>query len=202
MEHKICNSPGLDIILGPMYSGKSSELLRRLFTVTEVGLTALYINNALDSRNIDDVFSSHNPQLKSKLSCDKVKMIKVKNLSSVDINDVLCADIIGVDEAQFYPTLDDVKIWIEKHKKRVVVTGLDGNYNREKFGCILDLIPWCDSVVKLTAYCVECSAGRRLEPAIFSHCIKKKEIVINVGAHDKYISLCRKCYLLYNQNQI
>lgn len=203
MDYKICNNPGLDIIIGSMYSGKSSELLRRLSTVAEVGMKALYINNKLDDRNPEDTFSSHNKHLKSKIISDLIKLISVNELSDVSNDDLKSANIIGVDESQFFKDLNLVKTWISKYKKRVIVVGLDGDYKRNKFGTVLDLIPYCDTVIKLTAYCTICAKSGVLVSALFTHrtnsCVDENN-VINVGAHDKYQALCRSCYDSINKS--
>jgi thymidine kinase len=195
------NIPGLDIILGPMFSGKSTELLRRLSNVTEVGLNALYINSSFDDRNDKDIFSTHNPTTKEKVSGNKINMIAVPNLINIDSKLMDNADIIGVDEAQFFTDLHIVKDWVDNKKKRVIIAGLDGDYKQEKFGKILDLIPHCDSVIKIHALCIRCSKTKKiLVPAIFtfySNTKKDNENSIDIGGHDKYESLCRQCY---NQN--
>ena len=187
----------LDLIIGPMYSGKTSELLRQLFTVAEVGMKALYINHSLDVRNSADVFSSHNPQLKDKLSIGSVKMISAGDLSAVC--DVDTYDIIGIDEAQFFSSLDLVHCWVEKMNKRVIVAGLSGDYNRRPFGHVLDLIPHCDTVMKLTAYCMECCKNKKLTQALFTCKIEGKacvspDSVVDIGGPEKWIAACRSCY--------
>ena len=195
------NTAGLDIYIGCMYAAKSTTLLARLFTATEVGLKALYINNQIDERNKDDIFSSHNPQLKTKLSEGKVDMIKTKKLEDIDLSLIKNYDIIGVDEAHFFPNLDSIIHWVDILEKRVIVASLDGDYKRETFGQTLKLIPIADSVTKLHAYCVLCSKEKILRPALFTHRFAKTGQQIEVGAHDKYSSLCRSCYLIENQQQ-
>ena len=194
----VTNSPGLDIILGCMYAGKSTELLRRLSTVTEVGLQALYVNHALDKRNPKDIFSTHNPTTRETLSEGKIRMISTDNLADIEPSDIHSADIIGVDEGQFFADLGPLIVWIEKYHKRVILASLDGDYKREKFGHVLGLIPKCDSVVKLTSFCNRCSLSRTLTPALFTHYIQGntsvEKVTIEVGAHDKYEALCRACY--------
>ena len=186
----------LEIMIGPMFASKSTELLRRLFTVAQIGKKALYINNAIDVRNAHDVFSTHNPQLKATLSGLSVKMISVKSLDDVDINDVLSADIIGIDEAQFFPSLDLVNKYVDEYKKHVIVVGLDGDANRQLFGEIYKLLPRCDTIVKLSAFCILCGANGKLTNAIHTKYIGDANATVNVGSHDKYQSVCRECYLL------
>lgn len=195
------NSPGLEIFLGCMFAAKSTNVLARLFTVTEVGLNALYINHKIDVRNKDDVFSSHNPQLRNKLSEGKVRMIQTDCLESINKALIEEADVIAIDEAHFFPDLNLAVEWVDKLHKRVIIASLDGNYKRERFGKVLDLIPKADTVTKLSAYCVLCSKNKILRPAIFTHKFVKPntaDTIVDVGAHDKYASLCRACYLTEN----
>lgn len=192
----------LSIILGSMFSGKTSELLRRIGTVTEIGMQGLYINHSIDTRNQQDIYSTHNPHLKDKLS-NNIVMISTDDLSKVDDALIRQADIIGVDEVQFFNSLDPIIKWVDIYKKHVIVVGLDGDYKRKKFGNVLDLIPLCDSVTKLTANCIKCAKSKKITPAIFTHRIESSGNIIDmhgtnidIGAHEKYISLCRECYLL------
>lgn len=184
----------LEIIIGPMFASKSTELLRRLFTVAQIGKKALYINSSIDIRNSQDVFSTHNPQLKERLSHLSVKMISVKSLDDVDINDMTIADIIGIDEAQFFSSLELVKVMVDKYKKHVIVVGLDGDANRQLFGEIYKLLPYCDVITKLSAFCIQCGSNGKLTNAIHTKYLGVNTGV-NVGSHDKYQSVCRECYL-------
>lgn len=190
--------PGtLDLIMGPMYSGKSTELLRRLFTVSEAGVETLYINHSSDTRNVHDVFSTHNPLYQKELKEHQVKMISVSKLKDAvsDITDTI--GVIGIDESQFFEDLEIVLEWVEKMGKKVIVAGLDGNSKRQKFGKIIDLIPLCDTVEKLHPYCQLCKG--KLTKALFTHYyLGTQNSVIDIGAKDKYIPLCREHYMEKN----
>ena len=80
--------------------------------------------------------------------------------------------------------------FVEVHKKTVYVYALDGDFKRNKFGSVLDLIPYCDKVKKLTSLCSICKNGTK---AIFSHRLSEEEQQVVIGS-DNYIPLCRKCY--------
>ncbi len=179
--------PSLEIIIGPMYSGKTTELLRRLFNAAEVGMKVLYINHSIDNRNTD-VYSTHNPQLKNKLS-DLVQMIQSNDLTTVDIKPY---DIIGIDEAHFFQDLKPVIDWIDNNDKLIIVSGLDADAHKNTFGHIYELIPHCDTIVKLKSYCTVCASTGVLTNAIFSKKIIDDSQIIDVGAHDKYTATCRR----------
>ena len=89
------NNPTIDIIIGPMFAGKSTELIRRLNICAELGLKTLYVNSKLDGRS-DKVFSTHNPTI-GKIG--KIDSKKVLDLLDIDFEQY---DVIGIDEAQLF----------------------------------------------------------------------------------------------------
>jgi thymidine kinase len=80
---------------------------------------------------------------------------------------------------------------VEKCNKHVVVSGLDGDSNRNPFGDLIKLIPICDTVDKLTAYCIKCNDGT-LGP--FTKKISNSDCIVDIGGIDKYIPVCRNHY--------
>ena len=80
---------------------------------------------------------------------------------------------------------------VENHNKIVYICGLDGDFKREKFGEILDLIPYCDKVTKLNSFCSKCRNGKK---GLFSCRVSKETEQVVIGS-DNYKPLCRKCYL-------
>ena len=101
------------------------------------------------------------------------------------------SSIIGIDEAQFFVDLYQFIIESEKDNKIIIVAGLDGDSNRKPFGQILNCIPLCDEIVKLTAMDMIDSDGT---PAIFTKRIVKNEQQVLVGAKDYFIAVSRKNY--------
>ena len=104
--------------------------------------------------------------------------------------------VILINEGQFFNDLYTVvDLLVNKYKKKVYVCGLDGDYKRQKFGDILDLISLSDEVIKLKSICTKCK-----NHAIFTHRIAKNvnEHQYLVG-HDIYEPLCRSCYNVLNQ---
>jgi thymidine kinase len=182
----------LSVILGPMFSGKTDYLLRELHIFATMGVKVLYVNHLLDTR--DGIFSSHNEMI-TQLG-NGINGIKLS-----DSNDIVkeAADhlIIGIDEAQFFHGLKDVVLHlVEKLGKRVIVTGLSGTYQREPFGEIVDLIPYCDNLVKLNSYCTLCASNKILKHAHFSYRSDTNDTdKIVVGAKNEYMPLCRTCFL-------
>lgn len=183
----------LDIVLGPMFSGKTTHLLRELLVASELGLKVLYINHTFDKRG--DVFSTHHPLLMSKNNTN-IEFTSLESLKGVRKEEY---DVIGIDEAQFFDKYlyEFCKTHCDTYKRHIIVSGLDGDSNREKFGHVLDLIPIADSVNKLKSYCLNC--GPKKTKAVFTHRIDQFDTdKVKVGGKDKYQPLCRECYLLMN----
>ena len=88
----------LELIIGPMFSGKSTELLRRLNICAEMNLSVVYVNSHLDDRTSTS-FSTHNPTM---TSVGKIQACKIQDLSECNPNEF---DVLGIDEAQFIHNL-------------------------------------------------------------------------------------------------
>jgi thymidine kinase len=117
--------------------------------------------------------------------------IESKNNSDNYAHNLLrSSEVILINEGQFFPDLYEVVIDMLKYKKKIYVCGLDGDFERKKFGQILDLIPLCDKVRKLTSLCSLCKDGTA---GIFSMRLTDEKEQTIVGS-DNYIPVCRKCY--------
>ncbi len=183
----------LDIIIGPMFAGKSCELIRRIRILKVLQKNYLVIKPSIDNRyeesNSESHIISHN--------YDKEHCIVLQHINDIfdKLNQNNNINTIFVDEGQFFDDLKEVVIrLVEEYHINVVITGLDGDSNRNKFGQILDLIPYCTSCTKINACCVKCMDGT---PAPFSYRKKNNQPneQILIGANDMYMSLCRKHYL-------
>ena len=174
----------IEIIVGSMFSGKSTELIRRCHRYECIGKKVLIINSILDTRCENNEVQTHNNQIHNAVKVDKLLHMN---------NDIIIhSDVIGIDEAQFFEDLPDFLIKIEKYNKIIIVAGLDGDFNRKSFGKILECIPLADNITKLSAMCSICKDGT---PAIFSKKLDSNDDkVIDVGAIDKYVAVCRKHY--------
>ena len=186
----------LDIIMGPMFSGKSTELIRRLNIFSELNFPTLYINSKLDDRSSKD-FSTHNPTIKS---IGKIASIKLEHDFSIELLqkniDLDTFNVIGIDEAQLFKGLEKVVIeLVQKYNKKVIIAGLNGDYKREKFGEIIDLIPFADNVSKLNSVCSFCSVEKgQLIEAPFTKRMSDSIKTILIGGDSVYKAACRKCY--------
>jgi len=174
----------ISIILGCMFSGKSTELIRRVSRYTSIGIQVLLINHINDTRTGNSV-KTHSG---AKLSAKKFANLMESTQTSAFIE----SKVIAIDEAHFFGDLLQFVKYAEKFNKIIIVSGLDGDYKREPIGDILKLIPMCDDVVKLKALDMVDKNGTE---AIFSKRIVDGDQQILVGAQESYIAVSRKNYI-------
>jgi thymidine kinase len=176
----------LEIVLGPMFAGKSSYILSSLRRYEAIGWNILCITSNLDTRYEEGAIHSHNHERHSALSVSELMPIQRTNQYTE-------ARLIIIEEGQFFrDLLAFVECAVDKHDKDVIVVGLDGDSNRRPFGDLLKLIPLCDKVTKLTAMCKRCEAPTK---AIFTSRKNGSENIVSVGAEAEYEALCRTHYL-------
>jgi thymidine kinase len=177
----------LDIMLGPMFAGKSTRILSILSRYAALDTPVLVIKHVDDVRYSRNEIATHNNQ--------RAPCIAVRDLDDVRLEDILRFKVLIVDEAQFFQRLVPFVEWVvDTHKKHLYLVGLDGDSNRRSFQSdLLQCIPLADSVEKLTAFCRRCADGT---PGLFTyrHSGPHDQQVI-VGGSELYSTLCRKCYL-------
>ena len=173
---------GLSIIMGNMFSGKTSELIRRLKRLKVIGKKILVVNSAKDTRSPDEVLKTHD---NVQFNCHKVyDLFDVIHTDEFDE-----ADIIAVDEAQFFPRLKKFVECVLVTGKTIILTGLDGDSYQRKFGELIDCIPLASEVTKLSALCMVCNNGN---PGPFTQ-RKVADLTLElIGGSDMYSAVCRK----------
>lgn len=196
--NEINTVPSIDIIIGPMFSGKSTELLRRLVIYKEIFSpeSVLYINCDIDNRS-DKNFSTHNPLMKNSELNFMSKKIQIDNISELEnIDDSI--KVIGIDEAQMFEKLyPTVMKLVEEKGIKVILSGLNSDCYRNDFGDLHKFFSKCDTITKLNPFCKACKDNLNIvKPAIFSKRVdntSSEQIVI--GGNNIYIPVCRNCYL-------
>lgn len=171
----------LEIIVGPMFSGKSSELIRRCSRYEAVGKNVCIINHSIDTRCGPDAVATHS----------NIQHNAIKCAALCDVENSELGDVVGIDEAQFFGDLFDFVQRLDRTNTVLLIAGLDGDYMRRPFGQLFQCIPFCDSITKLNAMCSVCRDGT---PGIFTKRTSNGGDTISVGASDKYISVCSKHY--------
>ena len=183
----------LEIILGSMYSGKTSRLVEIYKQCMFCNIPVCVINHCIDDRYDTELLSTHD---QIKIPCIKTNKLfdvwsdYIDMETNVGLDKFTSASVILINEGQFFPDLEEFVKKILLNGKKVYVCGLDGDFERKKFGQILDLIPLCDKVTKLTSLCSMCKNGTL---GIFSKRISCEQIQTVVG-FDNYIPVCRSCY--------
>lgn len=201
------HSGHLDIRFGPMFASKTKWLNGKLTDYANKGLAVAKIVNPDDSNRTNvkysgEIGSTHH--INCKTLSDEVKIFSLNDLTKTDI-DFSKFDVVGIDEAQFFIGLYDFVLnLVDVLKKRVLITGLDGNSDRKIFGDILYLIPISDSAKKLPATCDYCLDELKL--AGFERNIElinapfTKRLTLNteekfVGGKNDFRPICRYHYL-------
>ena len=170
--------PGkIEVITGPMFSGKTTELLRRLERYILAGKTYIFMKPSIDTRRQPAC-------IKTTRSTLEITPVAIKHPDYTNPT----TDIIVFDESQFF---DDFTEFCQRQRdkgKILLIGGLDMDYQRKPFGYMGQLMSIADSVTKLTAIC---SCG---EEAIYTKKIAGNSKQIEIGDKDKYIPCCAKCY--------
>jgi len=173
----------LELIIGPMFSGKSTELIRRVSCCEAIGKKSLLINHTFDIRT-ENFVKTHGNQKKKAIKTNKLmKLITLPEFEK--------AQIIGIDEAQFFPDLTEFILSIEHLPKRVYVAGLDGDYQRKPIGQILECIPLCDTIDRLTGLDMFSKDGTK---GLFTKRLINSTKSVVIGEADKYMTVNRTNY--------
>ena len=192
----------LEIFIGPMYASKTSKLIELYKQCTFCNIPVVVINHSDDLRYHNSMLSSHDKIMIPCIQTMKIADVwnninNTNNTNNTDLDKSLenhlkirSSDVILINEAQFFPDLYDSVIDMLNNGKKIYISGLDGDFQRRKFGQMLDLAPLCDKITKLTALCSICKDGT---PGIFSLRITNETQQMLIGS-DNYIPVCRKCY--------
>jgi thymidine kinase len=175
----------LEVVLGPMFAGKSSYILTIVKRNASIGVPVLVVKPALDTRYSErSEVVTHD---RARTDCIVVTSLEecTPHLDS--------HEVIIVEEAQFFSGLVSfVTHAVDTLQKRVILVGLDGDSQRRPFGELVHCIPLADELVKLKAMCATCRDGT---PALFTHRRVADASQIHVGGADEYTPLCRRCYI-------
>ncbi|XP_077109582.1 thymidine kinase, cytosolic [Ranitomeya variabilis] len=171
----------IQVIFGPMFSGKSTELMRRVRRFQIAQYKCMVIKYAKDTRYSTEQLATHDRHTMSAVSAC--------NLSDVTMEALSCS-VIGIDEGQFFSGVVEFCENMANRGKTVIVAALDGTFQRKAFGDILNLVPLAESVVKLNAVCMECYREASYTKRLGS----EKEVEI-IGGADKYHAVCRPCHI-------
>ena len=175
--------PGrLEVITGPMFSGKSEELIRRLKRARIARQRVACFKPDIDLRYHRTAIASHSDQ-----THDACTVANVERLREALFPLLETTDVIGIDEVQFFDeTIIPLSVELIHLGKRVVMAGLDTTFNAEPFGPVPALMAIADEVTKLSAVCMVCG-----QPAIHTQRLGQSQELVVVGAAGLYEARCR-----------
>ncbi len=176
------NMGWIEVIVGPMFSGKSEELIRRLRRAEIARQRVQIFKPVIDQRYANNEIVSHSGL---GIGSDIVR-------TATDVLEKVEArtEVVGIDEAQFLgEELIEVCTKLADMGKRVIVTGLDTDFMGRPFEPMPRLLAVAEEITKLLAICVRCG-----NPAVHTQRLVASEELIVVGAGGMYEARCRRCF--------
>ena len=172
----------IEVVSGPMFSGKSEELIRRLRRARIARKRVQVFKPALDDRYSADEIVSHGDQrLKSEVVASAKQILEVVDWRT---------QVIGVDESNFFGRdLVDISAQLADAGKQVIIAGLDTDYLGRPFPPMPELLCLAESITKTLAVCMRCG-----NPAKHTQRLVESEDLIVVGAAGMYEARCRRCF--------
>ena len=184
---------GLILACGPMFCGKSSELIRRLRRAVIAKQKVVAFKHAADERySEDDEVVTH--------TRETFPSIKVTSVTQMDEHIKEDTDVIGIDEAQFFGAeiIQKVEEWADQGKQ-VIAAGLDQDYRGKPFGPIPFLLARADKIIKLNAVCMVCG-GEATKTFLYPNFFNTEPDnqseggPVIIGSTEKYEARCRSCW--------
>jgi thymidine kinase len=172
----------IEVVCGPMFSGKSEELIRRLRRAEIARQRVQIFKPMIDQRYSDDHIVSH--------SALKIRSTPVKTAAELQAKLDVRTEVIGIDEGQFLGNeLVDVVVHLADMGKRVIIAGLDTDYLGRPFHPMPELLAVADEIQKTLAICMQCG-----NPAKHTQRLVAVDDLIVVGATGMYEARCRRCF--------
>lgn len=182
MDIVIPNGGWIEAICGPMFSGKSEELIRRLRRASIARKRVQVFKPAIDNRYSDDEIVSHNhTRMRSEPVSAAADILRKLDWQT---------QVVGVDESNFFTSeLVGVASQLADSGKRVVIAGLDTDFLGRPFTPMPELLCIAESITKTLAICMRCGA-----PAKHTQRLTGSEDLIMVGTGNAYEARCRNCF--------
>jgi thymidine kinase len=172
----------IEVICGPMFSGKSEELIRRLRRAMIARKRVEVFKPTIDDRySANEIVSHADVRLRSEAVASAAEI-----LDRLDPR----VQVVGVDEANFMgPALVDIAQRLADTGKQVIIAGLDTDYMGRPFAPVPELLALAESITKTLAICMQCG-----NPAKHTQRLRGSDALIQVGAADSYEARCRRCF--------
>jgi len=176
------HSGWIEVISGPMFSGKTEELIRRLRLATIAKQRVQIFKHAVDKRYDETFIVSHTDQ--------RFNATPVSNSAEILEKVADNTRVVGIDEAQFFDNgIVGVACKLADRGLRVIVAGLDQDYRGRPFGPMPELLAAAESVLKLKAVCMVCGGQ-----AAKTQRITREDEQVLVGSGERYEARCRACF--------
>ena len=178
----------IETVVGPMYSGKSEELIRRLKRAKIAKQEVIVFKPCIDNRYSKEDVVSH--------SGISIRAIAINHTEEIHKYITDETQVVGIDEVQFFDEgIVDVALELADKGIRVIAAGLDLDFKAEPFGPVPELLARAEFVDKLQAVCVKCGApATRTQRLINKEPARYDDPIILVGATESYEARCRKCH--------
>lgn len=190
----------IEVITGPMFAGKTAELIRRLERLKYAEVPYLVFKPKIDTRSAQTICSRNGTSLPS-IELEEPTQI-LDYLMTEELQEFPKA--IGIDEAQFFSDgLVEVCNLLAENGYVVIVSGLDLDFKGQAFGPIPKLLVHAESITKLTAICSECgSEATRSLRKIDGKVARYDDDLIKIGCNECYSSVCRHHHKVPNRPYI
>lgn len=178
----------VEAVVGPMYSGKSEELIRRLKRAKIAKQEVIVFKPCIDNRFSKEDVVSH--------SGISIKAIAINHPEEIFAYVNEKTQVVGIDEIQFFDeNIVPIALKLADKGIRVIAAGLDMDFKAEPFGPVPQLLARAEFVEKLQAVCMTCGApATRTQRLIDGQPAKYDDPIILVGATESYEARCRKCH--------
>lgn len=178
----------IEVITGPMFSGKSEELIRRVKRALIARQRVLVFKPRMDTRYHESQVVSHDGQ--------RVEAIPVGEAREIEAYLSPLPQVVAVDEVQFLDAgLLPLAEGLARQGVRVILAGLDLDFRGEPFGLMPELLARAEFVEKLTAICAQCGApATRTQRLVDGKPARYTDPIILVGAKEHYEPRCRACH--------
>lgn len=186
-------TPHLHLIIGPMFSGKSTELKRLIRRYKRAGKKCGLFKPLYDDRYSTNQVIDHDGN-----GMDSINFQSLEQAEKDGLFDDL--DVVGIDEGQFVPDILRSSDLVDKGKV-VIVAALDGSFERRPIGEIHLLFCKAEIIVKILATCRLCGNDACYTDRFAGNELDESANSIDKGGDEKYRALCRECYLEVEQSR-
>jgi thymidine kinase len=187
------NEGRIEVICGPMFAGKTEEIIRRVRRLNYAKKKVLVFKPKIDNRFAEDLIVSHNNS--------KTEAIEIDNALEILLYIKKDVDAVVVDEAQFFDAaIVDVAQHLADRGIRVIIGGLDNNFKGEPFGPMPQLLAIAEEVTKLTAICViSGKPATRTQRLIDGKPASYNDPIVLIGASESYEPRARSYHEVLNK---